>query len=77
MNTRAMKQIQKLAEEQDKDWGDLQLINMSGFIDFCNSPDAIEVLFHGLPRKLEWFNQIPMRLQLHKAMGPFARYLQS
>jgi hypothetical protein len=68
-----VKAMQK--SQGDKDWDQLTMINMSKFIEWCTSNDCIEVLFHGLPIKSEWFQEIKTQVQLRRALGPYARYL--
>jgi len=70
---RDLETIQK--SQGEKDWDQLKTINMSRFIDWCLSDDCIEVLFHGLPIKSQWFWEIKVQVQLRRALGPYARYL--
>ena len=63
------------SQGEDKDWDQLTTINMSKFIEWCTSDDCIEVLFHGLPIKSQWFWEIKVQVQLRRALGPYARYL--
>lgn len=68
--------VEKIQTSQgEKDWDKLKMINMSKFIEWCLSDDCIEVLFHGLPIKSQWFWDIKVQVQLRRALGPYARYL--
>lgn len=66
---------QKLREDQKTN--DVQVINMSAFIDWCNSDDCVEVLLHGLPRNIQWFQEIKQQLTMRRLMGPYAAYMTS
>jgi len=72
----AMKRLDNFRKTQpEAKSGELKLIDMTGFINWCNSNDAVELMFRGLPKKLEWFNQIPVQMTLRRALGPYARYV--
>jgi hypothetical protein len=69
------REAQKLREDQKTD--DVRVINMSAYIDWCNSEDCVEVLLHGLPRNIQWFQEIKQQLTLRRMMGPYARKTSS
>lgn len=75
MGWMAYKDVEKLRKSQKEvDMvTDLKVIDMDAFINWANSDAVVEVLFKGLPRNLEWFNEIPIQLKIRRALPPFAR----
>jgi hypothetical protein len=75
-NAKEINKLRDMQKDPDAEDRPLKLMNMIGFIDWCNSDDCVHILFRGLRGKQEWIEQIPQLLIMRRAMGPWGRMVQ-